>query len=319
MNTASILPPMPPIPVKLFKVYVTEDGPGTNLVEAPSQVEVWNRDYSLPTGLFAEWGHRFKLGNKLVFEVGFEGAGVYQQHTKVKWESDVDVNPPVYRISISQAMPYQKVDNGGTYILQLLSQEGYGREIDWSFSVNYNDYHAEYALHGVGWDYITVDDTQKAWIPHLLPAGNWTVIAGPIRAVAYRVSDRVEDPPSNRINATGPFHHESVILIPYKTKYWTVSMNVKWRQWQDHAYMSSVGIISGSQSDLNKPSRVQSWAYYDGSNVTRSGSYNVSTTLMTSSYNSWAAQYRTGFGAATFLPTSTVNSMKSLFPNLSAI
>jgi hypothetical protein len=63
--------PLPPLPVKQFRVYATLKGPSDRLYETLYQVETWTSNYSTPTRQFADWRRRFDVGNKLVFMVNY--------------------------------------------------------------------------------------------------------------------------------------------------------------------------------------------------------------------------------------------------------
>jgi len=320
------LPPIPPVFVKQFRVFTTINGyQDNNYVQAPHQVERWRIDYEFPAPGFEAERERFMkhIGkgyeNKLTFLVNFthnpsSGVDDTAQRVNITWIDDCDTSPPQYYVSITEQGIYRIIDNGGVYRLQLLAQEGYSWAIDWSISIHYKDYHCEYALYGIGYDRIS---GVGAWIPNILPGGNYTVDKGPIRAVCYREGSRVEDdyPIKGRILDPGPFNHETVILIPYRVKYTTIYFKAIWNtKWTDNRYADFITMISGSSSDQGSPLRVQYWAYLEKEHPLRveRGSYSSSHTThkRTPNYLYWGAQYRQGFGQALMFSKEYLNAMK---------
>ncbi|MEM1547052.1 MAG: hypothetical protein QXP91_11445 [Candidatus Methanomethylicia archaeon] len=329
-RTNKPLPPIPPTFVKQFRVFTTINGyRDKNYAQAPHQVERWEIDYNFPASGFEAERERFMkhidkgYENRLVFLVNFThnpspNIDDMRQRVNVTWVDDCDTPPPQYYIGIREEGIYRIIDNGGIYKLQLLVQEGYSWAIDWSISIHHNNYHCEYAIHGIGWDPVSGGG---AWIPNILPGGNYTVDTGPIRAVCYRRSDRVEDdyPIHGRIIDPGPFSHETVILIPYSVKYATIYFKAKWTQdWTDNRYADFITMISGNSTDQGSSLRVQYWAYLESGASIRSGQYSNTghqTHRRTSTYSYWGAQYRLGFGQALMFSKEYLNAMNEFENN----
>lgn len=93
-----IMPPFPPIPIKQFRVNVTETGVGSSYVISPCQYEIWdkktwhNQTINVPRGL-ADLSTIFNASNRLVFQVKFPQLDISQQKVKIYWLDDLDVEP----------------------------------------------------------------------------------------------------------------------------------------------------------------------------------------------------------------------------------
>ncbi|MGB9727769.1 MAG: hypothetical protein ACPLZF_05105 [Nitrososphaeria archaeon] len=316
--TGSYLPiPMPP--VKQFRVYSTTNGPNDpNLKEIPSQVEVWTSNYLVPTLQFAEWRRRFSVGDKLVFLVNFSNPGVYQQKVRIEWLWDADAPPPNYLIEMNSSGMYVDINNR-RYTLRLIPNEGFSFAIDWTFSMYYKNYHVEYSMNGIGF----INIPGGYWIPHILPAGNWTVLVGPIRAVAYRDTSRVyrveyENGYREYYDDPGPFKHTEIALVPYKTKYWQLYNDIVWLEdYTDRRYYSYLTMISGTSGDVGQSIRVSHWAHQRTDLTVHSGTYSSSyaTHDRDQDFLYWYAQYNYGgFGEAVLPSKGYVDSIKSLIP-----
>ena len=89
------------------------------------------------------------------------------------------------------------IDNT-VYTARLVPNQGNSWAVDWTISMYYGSYHAEFLINGVGWVRMNGGGN---WIPHILLGGDWNVLVGPIRAVAYRATAdmmRVEPKPGGR-------------------------------------------------------------------------------------------------------------------------
>ncbi|MCX8189108.1 MAG: hypothetical protein N3F64_05305 [Nitrososphaeria archaeon] len=312
-------PPIPMPPVKQFRVYSTTNGPtDPNLKEIPSQVEVWTSNYLVPTLKFAEWRRRFSVGDKLVFLLNYSNPGVYQQKVRIEWLWDADTPPPTYLVRMNSTGIYVDIYNQ-RYTLRLVPNEGFSFAIDWTFSMYYKNYHVEYSMNGIG--YIGIPGGY--WIPHILPAGNWTVLVGPIRAVAYRDTSRTyrveyQNGYKEYYDDPGPFKHTEIALIPYKTKYWQLYNDIIWlRDHTDGRYYSYLTMISGTSGDQGSPIRISHWAHQMTDLSVHWGTYSSSHSTHDRDQNFlyWYAQYNyNGFGEAVLPSKGYVDSIKSLIP-----
>jgi len=267
------------------------------------------------------------VGNKLVFMVNYTqdqnlAVDDTKQRILVTWFDDTDASWPDYRIVMNESRPFKDITTP-VYKLRLLANEGFSYAIDWTVSLYYLNYHVEYLIGGVGW--IVMNQGGGHWIPHLLPGGDWEVLSGPVRAVAYRNSDRVERAEARpgggpedidiHIDDPGAFHHTDIILIPASTKYWQLFENIRWRvDWEDHRYYSFLTMISGTKNDSG-PLRVTSWAHQWINYSVHSGVYSNSHATHDNDVNFlyWYAQYRTGFGEAVMPSKSYVDAIESFF------
>ncbi len=246
--------PIPIPPVKQLRVYSTIHGvDDPNMVELPSQVEEWTPDYKRPTLRFADWRKRFGPGDKLVFIVPFNETGVRRQKIRIKWFHDADTPPPTYKIQISLEPPFAYIDNG-VYKLQLVANPGYSDWIDWSISLHANDYHVEYTLYG----YDVYEMRSGYWFPMKLPGGDWQVLVGPIRAIAYRENNIVVVPPLDQ-SIEGELYHRELIIVPYGVDYFLYFGYFYWNKTTtlDYRYLTLFGQISGTPDDVHTSKRMK--------------------------------------------------------------
>jgi hypothetical protein len=323
------LPPVPPVFVKQFRVFTTINGyQDNNYVQTPHQVERWKIDYEFPAPGFEAERERFMkhIGkgyeNRLTFLVNFThnpnlGVDDTVQRVNVTWIDDCDTPPPQYLISIGVEGDYVRVDNN-IYRMRLAPIEGVGLDYrtKMKFSVEHSGGRCEYQLHGIGW--YSVGST--TWITNITSAGNFTIEAGPIRAVCYRSSNRVTCFKLEKILDPGPYYHETVILIPYNVKYINIYLNVTWNvNYIDNRYADIVGMASECYS-------YDHYAYqYRESNQDRirSGDFNYCNGYKSheefkdtggNKYGYWYAEYGNGFGQALMISNSFIDAMNKLFP-----
>ena len=316
--------PIPIPPVKQLRVYSTLHGVNdTNLVEVPSQVEVWTPDYQKPTLQFANWRTRFGLGDKLVFLIKFNESGVDMQRVRIAWLHDADIPPPTYLIHIDVTPPFAYINNS-VYTLQLVANPGYSDWIDWSISLHGGGYHIEYMLFGYDVERIS----GGYWFPKKLPGGDWTILPGPVRAIAFRENTTVVIPPEER-EVNNELYHMEMIIVPYDVNYFLYYGYFKWLKnvTLDYRYLTLFGQISGTSDDIHSSLRMKygsiqlenetsfitgNYTTYDSSNPTHSNcmhrdrNYNDA-----GNFKYWAAQYNSNLGQAMFINGQTLNLLKS--------
>ncbi|MEM0385553.1 MAG: hypothetical protein QXH64_03775 [Nitrososphaeria archaeon] len=322
-------PPIPMPPVKQFRVYSTTNGPNDqNLKEIPSQVEVWTSNYLVPTLQFAEWRRRFSVGDKLVFLVNFSNPGIVQQKIRIEWLWDADAPPPTYLMQFSINPPYVYLNNG-VYELQLVANPGYSDWIDWSISLHGNGYHVEYTLFG----YDVHPISSGWWFPKKLPGGNWAVLPGPIRAVAYRENNITVVPPLKQ-NLTNELYHREIIIVPYGVKYFIYYANYEWLKDVkiDYRYLALIGQVSGTKNDTSSPYRMKygglqlSNGNYVTGNYTIYGisPWNVMhrvryLTSQAGDFGYWVCQYGPYSGQALFLSQQTYDLLSKQYKQYSQV
>lgn len=93
-----IMPPFPSVPIKQFRVNVTETGVNGSYVVSPCQYEIWdkvnwhNQTIDVPRGL-ADPFAVFNASNRLVFQVKFPQLDINQQKVRIYWIDDLDTEP----------------------------------------------------------------------------------------------------------------------------------------------------------------------------------------------------------------------------------
>ncbi|MEM3630752.1 MAG: hypothetical protein QXY18_05000, partial [Nitrososphaerota archaeon] len=316
--------PIPPLPIRFLRVNVTRNGYSNNetdLVETISQVEEWSKDLRKPLYVYQrnETSARFGNSSKLVFNIVFPW-GVKDQKVRIWWKDYLETPPPTYGIKLSIKQDFVVIDNG-VYKLQLLAKGGYSYYVDWSVSINYSNYHAEFALYGYG---IYEMPGGGVWYPMKIPAGDWDwpVVYGPVRAIAHRYTNIVHDYP-NDITITDELLHEMYVIVPYNVSYFLWIMNGTWQKTISTNYLTFIMMITGDSVDEGSPIRLNDWAYQKSSGSIKESpptfndmSRDKSLSIEAQDYGYWSAQYREGFGAAMILSKDTLNLLKKQSNNI---
>lgn len=93
-----VTPPIPPVPIRLFRVNVTESGEDSDWTVSPCQYEVWekiewhDRLIDVPRDL-ADINLPFNASNRIVFQVSFPAPNITRQKVRIWWENDLDAPP----------------------------------------------------------------------------------------------------------------------------------------------------------------------------------------------------------------------------------
>jgi hypothetical protein len=329
--------PLPPLPVKQFRVFATTKGTSGNIFEVPYQVETWTPDYTMPTPNFADWRRRFDVGNKLVFMVNYtqDPSSVVddtKQRVFITWFDDTDAQPPTYKVVMNVSGAWVTY-NVSRYYLELVARPGYSNWIDFSISMwaKTGGYHIEYML--VGYDVYRMSGGGY-WFPKKLPGGDWVTVTGPIRGVAYRENSIIVVPPLTQ-SLTDEHYHREYILIPFNTPYFTWQYYGRWLKntQLDYRYLSVIGQISGTSGDQGSSIRPKYCSIQlDPSNPNTkpdrliiNGSYHTSNVFHrdlgisigggkyqdADNYGYWIAQYNEGFGQGVFIPQATREALRN--------
>jgi hypothetical protein len=223
---------------------------------------------------------------------------------------------------MSASGPFVDIYNG-IYTLRLVANISFSYWIDYSVSLIGNGYHTEYTLSG----YDAHIMPGRYWLPDKIPGGNWTVLVGPIRAVAFRNSTVVMEPSRTKVY-TDELSHSMIISIPYNVTYFTWSFRGRWlkRVALSNPYLTYIIMISGTSNDSDTGLRTK-WgslnstkyhvivngSFSDNSctdHRTRWWSQNVGYTHVDYTYGNWLALYREGFGTTIFASNELINALK---------
>jgi len=270
-NHASIpLPPLPPIPIKQFRVWISEHGPDSDLVMVPIQFERWDNNFQVFKGL-ANLYRRFSDYHKLVFQVNFTDSR--RKKVRIGWISDIDAQPYPIRVKLNYSGDYIVAYNG-YYYLQLVASEGKSYAIDWSISLISPDplggyYSVEYMLGGYD---VLRTSCGWWWIPRKLAGGTWYNYSGAVRGFAFRHSRRTIEVVENTsctdlgyIIHTDEMENNMVVTLPYAAHY--VMLRINYTYLKDivvsNHYINLITMISGSANDTNSPKRLWYWYYTD--------------------------------------------------------
>jgi len=164
--------------------------------------------------------------------------------------------------------------------------------------------------------------SRSYWLPDKIPGGNWTVLVGPIRAVAFRNSTTVMEYPTKKVY-TNELSHSMIISVPYNVTYFTWSFRGKWLKpvTLSIPYLTYIGMISGTNEDYvsnlrTKYGSLNSSTYGIIVNGSFSDHYNVTVNhrergLYDYSYGNWLAIYRNNFGTTIFASNELINALKA--------
>lgn len=98
IGDVAVMPPFPPIPIKQFRVNVTETGSRGPFVTSPCQYEIWDgvnwhgKIIEVPRGLADPWA-KFNASSRIVFQVKFPQLSIQRQKVRIYWLDDLDAPP----------------------------------------------------------------------------------------------------------------------------------------------------------------------------------------------------------------------------------
>ncbi len=273
------IPPLPPIPVKQYRVNVTRGGVNSPATLTPFQVEKWHKigtKYEWPYLEFPSYRGRLEASHKIVFLLFFNRTNVRRQKVVYWWDYDADAIPIPWSVKFRwDETGYAELDNDAIRV-RLVADQKLSYWVDYSIIIYYKKYHAEFGLLGYSYYYMS---PREIWLPEWLPSGDpsnrmgWRALVGPVRALIIRSSTKTYSPPRHATRYKD-LSHNDIIIIPYATNYIIYRSWIKWlRTFRFNRYLTPLTIISGSSSDQRCPCRLRYWAFQTSrGNVVR-GSY----------------------------------------------
>lgn len=307
------LPPIPPIPVKQIRVNATAMGASGTPTEVPSEVESWMDDYSVPLTGFTEWKRRFVNGSKLVFELGFP-PGISSQEVLVSWLEDADARPPAYPVNITSRDigAFTEIANGA-YNASIYARPGFSVWVNYTLQVDtLRVAGVRYTL--FGYDATGAGNVSKNWVPTKMPGGNWAVVIGPVRAIAFRKSNVIMNP-ANQTYIYDELNHTTLITIPSGLPYFLYEFKAVWQKpvTLTTDYMTLLGMRSGLPFGSLQDT-VGNLIPINGSFATNKAEFHRDDWMTPSQkpkYGSWASIYGLHGGWAILASDAFINEMGS--------
>jgi len=298
-------PPLPPIPGRQLSVQVEREVGGTPTIEnVAAQVEQWEASQRFPSAGNEGTPSRFLAQSRLVFDVGFP-SGLADLVLRVSWESDCDVARACDAFTVRGEGPTITIDNGH-FSASLLNTTSSGEWQNYTMSITEGGSTFQYSLGG----YDSASVNGSVLLPRKVPCGTWTVIAGPVRVLAFRRSSAIMDRLSMSIT-TSEALHETVIAVPMGEDYFYWQMNLTWKAavQLSNKFLSicSVGAPNGTDfGSLLKSDRatIINGTFASGAMEHRDRRYNLG-----QDFSNWAALYSDSLGAALVVPGSTLSEL----------
>jgi len=298
-------PPLPPIPGRQLSVQVEWEVGGTPTIEiVVAQVEQWEPTQRFPSAENEGSPSRFLSQSRLVFDVGYP-PGITDLVLTVSWEPDCDIARACDAFTAREEGPTITIDNGH-FSASLLNTTSPSEWQNYTMSVTENGSTFEYSLGG----YDSASVNGSLLLPRKVPCGTWTVIAGPVRALAFRRSSAVMDRLSMTVT-TSEALHETVIAIPMGEDYFYWQMNLTWKiaVQLSNKFLRIYSVATPNGTDfgsLLKSDRVTivNGTFAGAAMEHRDRRYNLG-----QDFSNWAAIYSNSLGAALIAPGSTLSEL----------
>ncbi len=324
LGAGAHLPPIPPVPVKQLRIMATEEGPDSELVEIPFQVETWERPFDGWSGSvvgerpvsFAVFAGRLNQSHKIVFNVDFSKSR--RQRLRIGWESKVEERAPEYLLQVRLEENSYRVSNG-VFEIVLAGVSGYTVARLYPTGI---EGAGELEFYSMGWNWCLVEGCCD-WSPDSKAYGGWKIGYGPVRAFAFR--DGTEVWKDSLCCARGEegavvgdeLRHSSLVLVPYGTNYSLVYGRGEWLS--DTTTKRIMYMFAYTYWPSAPEGKARYWAYLSSEGSVRTGEYDYEkgTQACFRDYSYWAAVYDMGsgpkWGAALFLTEEALRSVE-LFP-----
>jgi hypothetical protein len=319
-GTQPILPPIPPLPIKQFRVNVTESGISGNLVSSPAQYEVWKkvnwhgRLIDLPVDL-ADPYYKFNSTNRLVFQVKFPSLNISRQKVVIYWLDDLDASPYQGATDLEYISgAYEAKTN--KYKVEFIGV-GHTQSPDYPY-----DYYGVAALlmkepaTGLTFGPWNLHAFGRYWgaLAEWRPYGQWQIkywygqtgARAVVRLIAILNSTEVQSVYNQNYHSDNYYDTYAVVFITANVKYLRQSIYIHWK-----ATQTDYGLWFASVMGKGGPE----WYAFLNNTGTVAGPYTYYYTWQHREYkypDYWGAHWNEQFGRGLIINTQGLQSLRSL-------
>ena len=331
-GASAIPPPIPPIPIRLFRVNVTESGADSNdWTISPCQYEVWDkvewhdRLIDVPRGL-ADINSPFNSSNRIVFQVGFPNS-IVNQSVRIWWETDLDA-PPYQGGTDLEYDSVNMVAKTNRYIVEFIGV-GHTNSTDYRYpNGTIIDYHGVAALmmkkpEGSSafcfgpWNIHGYGKCNGRSLAEWRPFGEWQIkyyysdgrSKAPVRLIAILNSTEVQCVYKASHHSDAYYDTFAIVFITANVKYLIVNTYVYWEEVPDD-YSYPYGVWFASVMGKGEPK----WFAFQNQTEVYSDYYDY-LPWWHEEYKYpgyWAAHWNENFGRGIIINNKSLQSLQSL-------
>ena len=249
-GSVTATPPIPPIPIKQFRVNTTDNGVSSTLVERPCQYEIWDKinwhniTIDVPRDLANPY-YRFNSTNRMVFQVKFPTLDITRQKVRIWWMDDIDTEPYQGPSDLEYApSPYYEAQTN-VYRVEFMDTENWDPrpEYRWPYygiaalllkDRDTGECYGPWNIHGFDLDN-SPPGTAK-WRPY----GRWeikywygqTAARAPVRLIAILNSTQVQNVWSQSWSTVQNDYYDTyaVVFITANVKYLQQRVWINWKE-----------------------------------------------------------------------------------------
>jgi len=329
-------PPIPPIPIRLFRVNVTGSGADSNdWTIAPCQYEVWDkvewhdRLIDVPRDL-ADINSPFNSSNRIVFQVGFPNS-IVNQSVRIWWETDLDA-PPYQGGTDLEYDSVNMVAKTNRYIVEFIGV-GHTNSTDYRYPNGaIIDYHGVAALmmkkpEGSSafcfgpWNIHGYGKCNGGSLAEWRPFGEWQIkyyysdgrSKAPVRLIAILNSTEVQCVYDASHHSDAYYDTFAIVFITANVKYLIVNTYVYWEEVPDD-YSYPYGVWFASVMGKGEPK----WFAFQNQTMVFSDHYDYLPWWLDPPHEEykypgyWAAHWNENFGRGIIINNKSLQSLQSL-------
>jgi hypothetical protein len=325
-----VMPPIPQIPTKQFRVNVTETGVNGAYVVSPCQYEIWDKqtwhgqEIQVPRGL-ADPQAKINASNRVVFQVKFPQLSISEQKVRIYWLDDLDAEPYQGPSDLSYD-PNNLIANTNKYKVEFIGVGHTSSPMYRYPNGTLRDYYGVAAL-------LMIDPSTDLcfgpWNLHAFgkdgnylaewrPYGQWQIKywygssgkRAVVRLIAILNSTEVQCVYQQSHHSSSYYDTFAFVFITANVKYLQENVYVYWKQNQTDNGLWFASVM-GNGGPVN-------YAFLDYTTNTTSGPYTYDYQAHHHEYtypSYWAAHWNSQFGRGLVLNERSVQSLRSIDPS----